>query len=150
MGGSPADVARMKAEARARGVGERSVFSGQRPPSELPCLLRAGRRPRLAAGARARTRRSRSSRYLASGKPLVATRIPTHTQLLDDDLAELVEPTAAGIAAGIRAVLAAPGAAQRRAKRGQALVEREYGPRRYREKVARAYATVERLATRSP
>ena len=25
--------------------------------------------------------------YLASGKPLVATRIPTHTQLLDDSLA---------------------------------------------------------------
>ena len=32
--------------------------------------------------------------YLASGKPLVATRIPTHTQLLDDTLAFLVEPTA--------------------------------------------------------
>ena len=30
--------------------------------------------------------------FLASGRPLLATRIPTHTQLLDDDLAWLVEP----------------------------------------------------------
>jgi glycosyltransferase involved in cell wall biosynthesis len=39
MGGGPADVARMKAEARGRGVGERCVFSGQRPPSDLPEFL---------------------------------------------------------------------------------------------------------------
>jgi glycosyltransferase involved in cell wall biosynthesis len=76
--------------------------------------------------------------YLASGRPLVATRIPTHTQLLDDTLAFLVEPSAEGLAAGIRAALADPPEARRRAERGRALIEKEYSAARYAEKVGEA------------
>ena len=86
--------------------------------------------------------------YLASGKPLVATRIATHTQLLDDTTAFLVEPTPEGLASGIRAALDHPEDAAARAGRGRDLLEREYGVERYREKIARAYATVERIAAR--
>jgi glycosyltransferase involved in cell wall biosynthesis len=87
--------------------------------------------------------------YLASGRPIVATRIPTHTQLLDDSLAFLVEPTADGIAEGIRRALAEPVEARRRAETGLALVAREYSPRRHAEKVATSYAAVAQ-AVRSP
>src|SRR5262249_48393833 len=80
--------------------------------------------------------------YLASGRPLVATRIPTHTQILDDSLAFLVEPTPAGIAGGIRQALADPVEARKRAERGRALIEREYSAARFAEKVARAYEAV--------
>lgn len=38
---------------------------------------------------------------LASGVPLVATRIPSHTQVLDDEVCVLVDPTPASIADGI-------------------------------------------------
>jgi glycosyltransferase involved in cell wall biosynthesis len=55
--------------------------------------------------------------YLASGRPLVATRIPTHTQLLDDTLAWLVEPTPEGLAFGIREALARKEEARERAGR---------------------------------
>jgi glycosyltransferase involved in cell wall biosynthesis len=72
----------------------------------------------------------------------VATRIPTHTQLLDDSLAFLAEPTADALAAGIRAALADPAEARRRAERGRALIEREYSATRYAEKVREAYAAV--------
>ena len=34
--------------------------------------------------------------YLRSGRPIVATRLLTHTQVLDDEVAILTEPTAAG------------------------------------------------------
>ena len=80
--------------------------------------------------------------YLAAGKPLVATRLATHTQLLDDTLAFLVEPTPAGLAGGIRDVLAQPQEAKARALRGVALIEREYSAERFRAKVAQAYAAV--------
>jgi len=148
MGGSPADVARMKAEARARGVGERSVFSGQRSPSDLPVFFALAD---VLASPRAQGQNTpfKVFTYLASGRPLVATRIPTHTQLLDDRTAFLVEPTPEGLASGIRAALDHPGDALARAGRGRDLLEREYGVDRYRQKIARAYATVERLATRS-
>ncbi len=72
--------------------------------------------------------------------PVVATRIATHTQLLDDSLAFLVEPTPEALAAGLRAALADPAEAARRAERGRALIEREYSVARYTEKVAAAYA----------
>ena len=149
MGGSPADVARMKSEARARDVGERTVFSGQRPPSELPAFFALAD---VLASPRAKGQNTpfKIFTYLASGRPLVATRIPTHTQLLDDTTAFLVEPTPEGLASGIRAALDHPEDAAARAGRGRDLVEREYGVERYREKIARAYATVERLALARP
>ena len=81
---------------------------------------------------------------------LVATRIATHTQLLDDELAELVAPTPEGLARGIQAVLSAPDAARQKAARGLDLIEREYGTRRYREKVAEAYAAVAAMLPRPP
>jgi len=149
MGGGPDDVARMKAEARSRGVGERCIFSGQRPPSELPLFLALAD---VLASPRAKGQNTpfKIFTYLASGKPLVATRIATHTQLLDDTTAFLVEPTPEGLAAGLQTALDHPADAAARAGRGRDLLEREYGVERYREKIARAYATVERLAARKP
>ena len=78
--------------------------------------------------------------YLASGKPLVATRIPTHTQLLDDTLAFLVEPTPAGLAAGIRDALARAGRGRERAPRaGARSSSASTAPRASRRRCARAY-----------
>jgi glycosyltransferase involved in cell wall biosynthesis len=147
MGGGPADVARMKDAARARGVGERCVFSGERPPADLPVFFALAD---VLASPRAQGQNTpfKVFTYLASGKPLVATRIPTHTQLLDDTTAFLVEPTPRGLASGILAALDHPEDAAARARRGSELIEREYSTARYREKIARAYADVERLATR--
>ena len=146
MGGGPGDVARMKAEARARGIGERTIFSGERPPSELPVFLALAD---VLASPRAKGQNTpfKIFTYLASGKPLVATRIPTHTQLLDDTTAFLVEPTPRALAAGLQAALDGPEDAAARARAARELIEREYSLERYREKIARAYATVERLAS---
>jgi glycosyltransferase involved in cell wall biosynthesis len=147
MGGGPDDVARTKVEARARGIGERTVFSGLRPPSDLPVFLALAD---VLASPRAKGQNTpfKIFTYLASGKPLVATRIPTHTQLLDDETAFLVDPTPQGLASGIQAALDHPEDAGARARRGRELIDREYSAARYREKIARAYATVERLAAR--
>lgn len=147
MGGEPREVERVRARARETGAGERCAFAGKRPPAELPVFLAAADvlvSPRL----KGTNTPFKIFTYLASGRPIVATRIASHTQLLDDDLAVLVEPTAAGVAAGIRSTLADPAAARARAERGLALVEREYSETRYREKVARAYAAVAELARR--
>ena len=115
---------------------------GKRPPTELPLYLAA-----IDVLASPRSRGTNTPfkiyTYLASGKPLVATRIATHTQLLDDELAILVEPTHEALAEGIRRAIEAPAEAAARARRGQELVEREFSHSRYVEKVQAAYAQVE-------
>jgi glycosyltransferase involved in cell wall biosynthesis len=78
----------------------------------------------------------------------VATRILSHTQVLDESVAWLVDPTADTLAAGIRAVLADPAQARRRAEAGRALVAREYSVERHAEKVAAAYQAIAAVAGR--
>ena len=139
MGGDRPGVAALQARAAAAGAGARCVFAGPRPPSELPAFLALADvlvSPRV----RGENTPFKVYTYLASGKPLVATRLPTHTQVLDDSNAVLVEPTPSGLAGGIRAVLADPAAAAQRAARGRALVEREYSLERFTQKVRDAYA----------
>jgi glycosyltransferase involved in cell wall biosynthesis len=139
MGGEPAQVWTL--QARARAAAARCVFAGPRPPAELKAFLGLADvlvSPRV----HGENTPFKVYTYLASGKPLVATRLATHTQLLDESMAFLVEPTAAGLASGIRAVLADPEGAAQRAARGRALIEKDYSPRRFAEKVARAYAEI--------
>jgi glycosyltransferase involved in cell wall biosynthesis len=139
MGGEPEQVAQMRARA-ARGAA--CVFAGKRAAAELPAFLGAAAvvvSPRITGA----NTPFKVYTYLASGRPMVATRILTHTQLLDDTMAWLVEPTPAGLAAGIRSVLADPGEARRRAARGLALIAKEYSEARHAEKVAAAYAEIE-------
>ena len=135
LGGEPAEIEALRSR------GGRSVFAGKRPPSELPLFLALAD---AVASPRCRGTNTpfKIFTYLASGKPLVATRLETHTQLLDDSTAFLVEPTAEALAAGIRRALADPADARTRAERGRALLEREYSVTRYTEKVAAAYASL--------
>ena len=144
MGGEPAEIDALKARTASQGTATRCIFSGKRSPSELPVFL-ALTDVLVSPRRQGQNTPFKVFTYLASGKPLVATRIPTHTQLLDDSLAFLVEPTPDGLAGGIRQALADPTEARARAARGRALMDREYSPARYAEKVARAYDAIAAL-----
>ena len=145
MGGEPAEIERLRARAQAAGAGDRCRFAGKRPPAELPAFL-------ALAGVVASPRRKgvntpfKVYTYLASGRPLLATRIFSHTQILDETSAWLVDASPDAIAAGIRAVLGQPDEAAQRAARGRALIDREYSPRRYAQKVEAAYAHITEAA----
>ncbi len=147
MGGEPHEIEALRERARALGSLDRCVFSGKRPPSELPLFLALAD---VVASPRTKGENTpfKLYTYLASGKPIVATRIASHTQLLDDSNAFLAAPTPGAFAGALRQALGRPEDAGARAERGYQLVEREYGLARYREKIARAYATVERLSAR--
>ncbi len=139
MGGEPSQIEALRS--RVALSGGACIFAGKRPPAELPGFL-------ALADVLVSPRSSGANTpfkiytYLAAGKPLVATRIETHTQLLDDSLAFLVEATAGGLALGIRAALSQPAEASARAARGRALIEREYSAARFAEKVRAAYASL--------
>lgn len=139
MGGEPAQVRAARASADALGCGSRCVFAGTRPPRELSRFLALAD---VVVSPRCRGVNTpfKVFTYLASGRALVATRLPTHTQILDDDLAFLVEPTGPALAAGIRQALADPAEARRRAENARALIERGYSATAFADKVRRAYS----------
>lgn len=93
-------MAAARKAAAAAGLGESAIFTGQRPAEEIPAFLDA-------ASVLVSPRSSGTNtplkiyQYLRSGRPIVATRLRTHTQVLDDDVAILVAPTAEGLAGGI-------------------------------------------------
>lgn len=73
--------------------------------------------------------------YLDSGSPLIATRISTHTQVLDDDISMLVEPDERDMARGLVTLLDDPALRDRLASAAQARVAKEFSPAAYHRKL---------------
>jgi glycosyltransferase involved in cell wall biosynthesis len=69
--------------------------------------------------------------YLRSDRPIVATDIPSHTQVLDGSCAELVAPDPEGVARGLLALLADPARGQDLAVGAARLAEERYSDAAY-------------------
>jgi glycosyltransferase involved in cell wall biosynthesis len=74
---------------------------------------------------------------LASGRPLVATRIYSHTQVLDDSICFLVDPTAESLADGLCTALTDEAASTERARNAREYYVREYSRPAYGSKIRR-------------
>jgi len=107
VGGDPDQVTAARAVASGKGLDAAAIFTGQRPAEEIPAYLDAATvlvSPRSSGT----NTPLKIYQYLRSGRPIVATRLRTHTQVLDDEVAILVEPTAAGLASGVLRGLSDP------------------------------------------
>jgi glycosyltransferase involved in cell wall biosynthesis len=65
--------------------------------------------------------------YLAAGRPIVATDIPTHRTVLNEDRAVLVQPRSADLARGIVTLLRDPQRADQLARAGRKYAEEHLG-----------------------
>ena len=72
---------------------------------------------------------------LASGVPLVATRIPSHTQVLDDEVCFLVDPDPESMAEGLLAALTEDDRRARIVRNALELYETKYSRRVYEGKM---------------
>jgi glycosyltransferase involved in cell wall biosynthesis len=84
--------------------------------------------------------------YLAAGRPIVATDIPTHRTVLADDRAVLVAPRTEALAAGILSVLGDPERAQRLGAAARRYAQAHFGWSRFVDSIEALYAEVERDA----
>ena len=103
-GGRPDQVERARREAAAMGIGASTVFVGERPAEEIPAYLEAAD-ALVSPRSRGKNTPLKIYQYLRSGKPIVATNLLTHTQVLDAAVAELTGPTPEAFGAGILRVL---------------------------------------------
>ncbi|HEX5043429.1 MAG TPA: glycosyltransferase, partial [Candidatus Polarisedimenticolaceae bacterium] len=142
VGGAEAHVAHYRRRAEAAGMGDRVRFAGPRPVGLLGAVLAAADvlvSPRTLGF----NTPMKIYSYLDSGKPIVATRLPTHTQVLDDAIAVLCEPAPAAFGAALHGLLTDPPRAARIGAAGRARARAEYTPEAFRRKVLAFYGAVQ-------
>ncbi|HMD36483.1 MAG TPA: glycosyltransferase family 4 protein [Vicinamibacterales bacterium] len=140
-GGKPDQVARAREQARQAGIADVTVFAGERPASEIPAYLRAAD-VLVSPRSRGTNTPLKIYQYLRSGKAIVATRLLTHTQVLDDDTAILTDATAAAFADGIVAALRDRARAAAVGQRARLLAETKYSYEAYLDRTRQAYAAL--------
>lgn len=123
----------------AAGAGAPMIFTGQLPPHEIPHLIDLCDvlvSPRISGT----NTPLKIYSYLRSGKPIVATDLLTHTQVLDATTARLAEPKPAAFAEAIIDLLTNPEKGRRLAESAARLAAERYDRRAYVAKVEEAYA----------
>jgi glycosyltransferase involved in cell wall biosynthesis len=130
VGGSVEGSRALAEEARARGVGETVRAIPAVPPGEVPLYHRLAD-VLVTTRTRGTNTPLKLYQYLRSGRPMVATAIHSHTQVLDEDTAELVAPDAESVARGLLGLIRNPERRARVAARAAEVAEERYGEERY-------------------
>ena len=115
LGGTEEQVAYYSNLARSLGITERCHFTG---PVAQELAIHCNDCATIVVSPRTVGTNTPLKIYsqMAGGVPIVATRVETHTQVLTDDIAILVDANAASFAEGIQRVLDAPEQAEQLAK----------------------------------
>ena len=144
VGGDGVRISHYSGLARRLGVGERVHFLGPRPLSQLGTYLRQADvlvSPRITGN----NTPMKIYSYLDSGRPVVATRLPTHTQVLDEEIACLVDPKPTDLAGGILRLFRDAELRTELARRARERFQSEYSPKVFRERIVRFYDQLERM-----
>jgi len=112
------------------------IFTGQRPSSEMSIYLTMAD---ILVSPRSHGNNTplKIYSYLRAGKPIVATRLLTHTQVLDDDVAQLTAAEPEEFGKGILTLIRDRNRAQTLGDGARRLAEEEYSYENYVEKTRR-------------
>ena len=133
VGGNGGRIEEMKQKVKALKIEDRIVFNPEIAPSLIPLFISV-------ADVLVSPRTSGTNTplkiysFMKSGKPIVATNLWTHTQVLSPEISVLAEPDPQSLAEGIIFALHQE-EAQVRARKCKQLADREYTYSRYLEKI---------------
>lgn len=131
VGGDSADVEKMERIARYLNISDRVHFTGQVAHSKVPLFISLG--DVLVSPRRSGTNTPlKIYSFLKSGKPVVATNLWTHTQVLNNKISVLVEPEVESLAKGIYFALFNE-EAKERARAAREMADREFTYPRYKK-----------------
>jgi glycosyltransferase involved in cell wall biosynthesis len=144
VGGRPDQIDRLRGLATQHGVAGNFLFPGTRPLDEIPVYLAAGD---ILVSPRSEGTNTplKIYSYMAAGKPIVATDLETHRQVLDERTALLVPATAEGLSQGIVTLLENSARREKLAQGARRLVEERYSYRSYLDKTRGVYDYVQSL-----
>jgi glycosyltransferase involved in cell wall biosynthesis len=141
IGGQPAHIRLYQREAQARGLDHAVHFLGPRPVAQMADYLEAADvlvSPRLAGG----NTPMKIYSYLDAGKAVLATALPTHTQLLTDEVAMLKPSTPEAFADGLAQLLEDHLLRQRLGQAGQALVAQRHNYHTFQSTLNALYSDI--------
>jgi glycosyltransferase involved in cell wall biosynthesis len=138
VGGEPAQVEAARAKAQAAGAAAIMIFTGQQPAQEIPGFVQAADllvSPRI----RGTNTPLKIYSYLRSGKPILATNLLTHTQVLTPEIARLVDPKPDAFADAMLHLIEHPAERTRLAAAAAATAQEKYSRESYLRRTAEAY-----------
>lgn len=141
IGGVPADVSWYSRRADELGLAGRVHFIGPRPLDLLGGYLKQADilvSPRLMGS----NTPMKIYSYLDSGVPILATQLPTHTQVLDDSIACLADPVPEAFGAALVHLARHPGYGLALAQRARKKVQLNFTPEAVQGKLRRFYDKV--------
>jgi glycosyltransferase involved in cell wall biosynthesis len=141
VGGTDPQVRAARERVSALKLADVVVFTGQRPPDDVPAYLDAAT---ILASPRSTGTNTplKIYQYLRSGRPIVATRLRTHTQVLSEETAFLADPTPEAFADAILTAFANPALAEGIGRRARELAESKYSEAAYLAKTSAAISTL--------
>jgi len=145
VGGAAGDVESYRQKVAQLDMADRIALTGPRPVALLPLLLQQADilvSPRIKGG----NTPMKIYSYLASDKPVLATTIDSHTQVMTPDIALLADPTPAAFAAGMQELASEPDRAHKLGEAGADRARRDFSLAAYRQIVHDLYAKLERRA----
>lgn len=141
IGGNADDIEKVIAYSKQLGISDNVVFCGPRPMNLLGYYLSQAD---ILVSPRTQGNNTpmKIYSYLGSGKAVLATRLPTHTQALNDDVACLVESNARAMGAGIKMLCTDAGLRQELGARGKVLADKEYSMSAFKRKLSAFYKLI--------
>jgi glycosyltransferase involved in cell wall biosynthesis len=146
IGGSSEDIKKYRRKSVMLEIHKRTHFIGPRPTSQLESYLKQADiliSPRIKGG----NTPMKIYSYLDSGKPVLATRLSTHTQVLDDKIAVLTLPDPNSMAEGIISLIADKKIASQIAANARERVKTNFTRDVFKKKLIGFYENIESTIT---
>jgi glycosyltransferase involved in cell wall biosynthesis len=141
VGGDAEQTAHVRAQAESLGLLGHVLVLGERPADEIAEYLDAAD-VLVSPRSTGTNTPLKIYQYLRAGKPIVATRLLTHTQVLTDEIAILTEPTPQAFAEGIVRALGDEALARRVGEQARVLAETRYSYDAYLDRTREACAAL--------
>ena len=141
IGGTDETIAMYRKKAEQLQISDNTFFCGPRPVNLLGHYL-AQADILLSPRIQGNNTPMKLYSYLDSGKVVLATDLPTHTQVLTDGFACMVEPTRQNMAEGMVKLLSDPVLCQELGRKGRKVARENYSLEAFKEKLEGFYQKV--------
>lgn len=146
VGGEKGQIEKKIRLARDLGIIQWVTFTGKKPIEEMDSYLSFAD---ILASPRTEGTNTplKIFTYLASGKPIIATKLKTHTQVLNDDVAHLVKPDSNSFAEGIVYLLENNELCLKLGENGKKLTNEKYSYKEFSKKIDKIYKSFRNSTT---